>query len=256
MAALGVAALLLASCGSDGDVADDSPPVADVADSVLVEPEADSTDDVPAEPVEEPTDADDTADEPVEELIDDEEEPAESDASGDAEPQDAIQQNGPISISGDPLPILESAEDPAIGTPAPVVTGQSFDGTEVVVGGPSDNATMVVFLAHWCPACNAEVPELVALNAAGSVPDGLDVVAVSTAVTSDRDNFPPSEWIVEKGWPWPTMADDERGSALEAFGASSFPFTVILDADGTVLARREGVATAEATVAFIDAALG
>jgi len=167
-----------------------------------------------------------------------------------------LQQTGPIDIQGDVLVTYgEQADDPAVGFPAPVVSGESFDGTEIVLGAPTENPTLVVFLAHWCPHCNAEVPELIGLDADGRLPEGLDVVGVSTAVAPDRDNFPPSDWIDDRGWPWPTMADDEIGSAIVAYGGSAFPFAVVLDTDGTVLARRAGQATGEETVAFLEAAL-
>ena len=178
--------------------------------------------------------------------------------SGDADassPQ-GLQQNSTITVEGDPLdPYDQSVEDMSVGAAAPVVSGESFDGTAMTVGGPTDNPTMVVFLAHWCPHCNDEIPELIALDEAGELPEGLDVIGVSTAVESSQENYPPSEWIDEKGWAWPTMADDADLTAIAAMGGTSFPFTVVLDEDGNVLARRAGKASAEATTAFLDEAL-
>ncbi len=180
-----------------------------------------------------------------------------SDDASDGEVAQALQQNGPITVDGDPLdPFDSSLDDLAVGKVAPVVSGESFDGTPITFGGPSENATLVVFLAHWCPHCNDEIPELLALDAAGELPDGLDVIGVSTAVDPEADNYPPSDWVVEKGWAWPTMADDENLTAIQAYGGTSFPFAVVLDADGTVLARRAGSSSAAETTAFLDAALG
>ncbi len=138
---------------------------------------------------------------------------------------------------------------------SPVVTGEQFDGTPISIGGPADGPTLLVFLAHWCPHCNAEIPELIELEEAGEIPEELGVIGISTAVASDRPNYPPSEWIVEKGWPWPTMADNEQSDAFLDFGGSGFPFLVMLDADGTVLARQSGESTAEQIKLWIDAAL-
>lgn len=179
------------------------------------------------------------------------------DADGVVEAEPAgLQEFGPVDVDGASLdPYDSSIDDLSVGVASPIVSGESFDGTPIVLGAPTANPTMIVFLAHWCPHCNDEVPELISLDEAGQIPDGLDVVGVSTAVVADRDNFPPSQWIEDRGWPWPTMADDEIQTAISAFGGTSFPFTVIVDADGTVLARRAGQATGDETVAFIEAAL-
>jgi thiol-disulfide isomerase/thioredoxin len=99
---------------------------------------------------------------------------------------------------------------------------------------------MLVFLAHWCPHCNAEIPELIALNDAGEIPNGVDVIGISTGVQPGEENYPPSEWINAKGWPWPILADDEDSTAFLADGGSGFPYTVLLDADGNVLSRVSG----------------
>ncbi len=173
----------------------------------------------------------------------------------DADPA-GLQEYGPIDVEGATLdPYDSTIDDLSVGMQSTVVRGESFDGTELVIGEPTGNPTMIVFLAHWCGHCNAEVPELIALDEAGRLPVGLDVVGVSTAVAADRENYPPSQWVVDKGWEWPTMADDEIQSAISAFGGTAFPFTVVLDGDGTVLARRSGQATGDETVAFLDAAL-
>jgi len=162
----------------------------------------------------------------------------------------------PVEVVGEALPEYDaSVVDPALGLSAPVVTGEQFDGAAITIGGPADGPTLLVFLAHWCPHCNAEIPELLELEEAGDIPAELGVIGISTAVASDRPNYPPSEWIVEKGWEWPTMADDEQSSAFLDFGGSGFPFLVMLDADGTVLARQSGESTSEEIKAWIDAAL-
>ena len=180
---------------------------------------------------------------------------SEADSAGDTDAA-AVQQNGPVDVTGAALdPFDSTIDDLAVGTAAPVVAGESFDGTPITIGGPTENPTFVVFLAHWCPHCNDEVPELIGLEDEGRMPEGLDVIGVSTAVAADRDNYPPSEWIDDRGWPWPTMADDEILSAMNSMGGTSFPFAVVLDTDGNVLARRAGQASADDTVDFLDAAL-
>jgi thiol-disulfide isomerase/thioredoxin len=179
-----------------------------------------------------------------------------TDGASNTDPAGGVQENGPVEVIGTPLaPYDSSIEDLTIGGPSPVVNGESFDGTPITFGGDSENPTFVVFLAHWCPHCNEEIPELIELNSDGRIPDGLDVIGVSTAVRADGENYPPSQWMVDKNWPWPVMADDTELSAIAAEGGTSFPYVVVLDTDGTVLARRAGTATADETADFLEQAL-
>lgn len=171
-------------------------------------------------------------------------------------PSGTIAETWPITVSGTPLPPLEDpATDPAIGTVAPALSGYTFDGTPVEID-PSKGPVMLVFLAHWCEHCNREVPELLKWEASGQIPEGLQVIGVTTAVSADRPNYPPSEWIVDKGWDWPVLADSQSVDAATAMGVSGFPFSVIIDTDGTVLARSSGELGQAGIQAFVDAALG
>ena len=102
-----------------------------------------------------------------------------------------------------------------------------------------------VFLAHWCPHCNAEVPRLLDWKNAGLVPRELNVVGVGTAVATDAANFPPAQWFSNKGWSWPVIVDEYQGkgaagTAATAFGASGWPYFVIIGADGLVKVRKSG----------------
>lgn len=175
-----------------------------------------------------------------------------STSDGGAESGGGIQ-TAPVEVTGDPLPPLprfESDEqipqDAAVGTPAPVLAGVNFDGDPVVIDAATDGPAMVVFLAHWCPHCNNEIPEINQLRDEGRIPDGLDVIAVSTAVRSDAPNYPPSEWLVEKDWTYPVLVDGEAESdqlpppAAGAYGLTSFPFVTLVDGDGNVAARWAG----------------
>lgn len=198
---------------------------------------------------------------PVGETAEGDEAADDADAEADAEAEAGGSQGGetrPVAVTGDPLPPFESADgDPAVGMTAPVLDGESFDGTAVTIGGSDENdgPTMVVFLAHWCPHCNAEIPELIELDERGDLPDDVAIAGVSTAVNPDGDNYPPSEWVVEKGWPFPIMVDSDEFTAINAYGVTGFPFTVLLDENGDVIARKSGSSSADEIQAWIDAAL-
>jgi cytochrome c biogenesis protein CcmG/thiol:disulfide interchange protein DsbE len=161
----------------------------------------------------------------------------------------------PVVVDGAPLAPFESTTgDAAIGSVAPALLGFDFDGEPVEIV-PGDGPTMVVFLAHWCPHCNNEIPVLNEWRDAGLVPDGLDVVGVSTAVAPNRDFYPPSEWLDDKGWAWPVMADSEANEAAQAWGVTGFPAMMIVDEEGKVLGRASGELGSLALQQFVADAL-
>jgi hypothetical protein len=86
----------------------------------------------------------------------------------------------------------------------------------------------------------------------GQMPDDLQVVGVSTAADEARPNYPPDEWLVEKGWDWPVLADDAELTAAMTYGVTGFPFFTIVDADGNVAARGSGEYPIEALQALVD----
>jgi thiol-disulfide isomerase/thioredoxin len=148
----------------------------------------------------------------------------------------------PVEAEGAMLAQLEDPNnDPARGKIAPVVNGFGFDGAPLTIA-PTGKPMLVVFLAHWCPHCNAEIPRLIEWKDSGAMPADLGVVGVSTGARDDAPNWPPSQWVVDKAWPWPVMADNEDQNAAVAFGVSGYPGLILLNGDGKVLARRSGEA--------------
>jgi len=149
---------------------------------------------------------------------------------------------GDPQISGSALPLMPPASQvdvTASGLAAPEVVGQNFDNEEVRMVNDG-RAKAIVFLAHWCPHCQAEVPEVQAwINSGGGV-DGVDIYTIATDMDSTRANFPPSEWLDGEGWTAPVIRDDNENSVLAAYGRGGFPFWAFVNADGTVAARVAG----------------
>jgi thioredoxin-related protein len=81
---------------------------------------------------------------------------------------------------------------------------------------------------------------------------------VSTSVSSNSPNYPPSAWLKRVGWKAPTMADsaDKTKSAAEAFGLSAFPYFVAVDGSGKVVARTTGEISTDEFAALAAKALG
>lgn len=169
----------------------------------------------------------------------------------------AAGENQPVVVVGDALePLTDPADDSAVGRSAPTLEGARFDGSSFVIDPADGTDRLVVFLAHWCPHCNAEIPVLLEWQAMGMIPAGLEIVAVSTAVADDRPNFPPSEWLVEMGWTWDAMADSAEMTAASAYGVTGYPFMVITGPDGVVKGRTSGEKGLEALDAWVIETLG
>jgi cytochrome c biogenesis protein CcmG/thiol:disulfide interchange protein DsbE len=178
-------------------------------------------------------------------------------SSGSDSSADGLQQFGEVTVNGDTLaPYAEGADDPAIGLVAPEVIGEGFTGNAVTT--KTDAPHMIVFLAHWCPHCQAEVPLLVQWERDGLVPAGLEVTAIATATNPTNPNFPPSEWLTREEFPalWPVMVDDGANTAGNAFGATGYPFFVLLDAEGKVVFRGSGEIPMEELTSTIKTTLG
>jgi len=161
-----------------------------------------------------------------------------------------------VVVVGDPLPKFGDGADTAIGLTAPVLEGFGFLGNEVTTtpGTPM----LLVFLAHWCPFCQKEVPVLVNWDSSGTVPDNLDVIAVTTGTDEAQPNFPPSVWLANEKWPelWPVLVDNKDQTAANTFGLAGYPFMVLVGSDGKVLWRNSGEISAEALTEAVNAALG
>jgi cytochrome c biogenesis protein CcmG/thiol:disulfide interchange protein DsbE len=163
-----------------------------------------------------------------------------SGAEGDA---GASLDDAAVTVTGDALsPLPEGGgDDPAIGTPMPTLSGTALDGTSLTIP-TTGRPTLIVFLAHWCPHCQAEVPVVQDWVDGGGLPAGVDLVSVSTAIDPRRPNYPPGEWLEREGWTAPVLVDGQDQAAAAA-GLTAFPFFVAVDGEGNVVARESGELT-------------
>ena len=151
-----------------------------------------------------------------------------------------IEQTRPVTVTGDALPALpDSGTDPAVGTVAPTLKGATFDGTSMEIA-PDGKGKLVLFVAHWCPHCQREVPLLVDHLKDTKLVSGVELVTVATATSHTRPNYPPSTWLEQEGWTAPVLADSADGTAAQAYGLPGFPYLVALDKDGKVVGRISG----------------
>jgi thiol-disulfide isomerase/thioredoxin len=155
------------------------------------------------------------------------------------------------SITGDPLPTFQrDGNDAAVGLAAPAVSGTDFAGNPVAIE-PDGRPKAIMFFAHWCPHCQAEVPVIQAWLSAGGAPEGVDLVSVATSIDPTRPNYPPDAWLQREGWTVPVIADPTNAVA-EAYGLPAFPYWVFVGPDGKVVTRAIG----EMPVTDLEAMLG
>jgi len=159
-------------------------------------------------------------------------------AGNDADSGDRPAETAFAELIGTPLAPF-AQPDPGIGQPVPDLSAQTLTGERVRVGG-DDTARIYAFFAHWCPHCQADLPRTTAWLENNQLPEGVEIIAVSTAVNRTGDNYPPSEWFEREGWPEPVLLDDDDGTLATGMGLTGFPYWVAADRDGTVVARVAG----------------
>jgi len=147
---------------------------------------------------------------------------------------------GETTINGENLPDYagENDDNIAIGLPGPLFSGPNQN-SEIESLEKNGNAKALLFLAHWCPHCQREVPIVQEIINTIGVPDGIDVIAIATSIDRGRDNYPPQDWLFDEGWSETQIYDIDKKIA-RAYGLTSFPYWVFLDKDLNVIARRAG----------------
>lgn len=154
----------------------------------------------------------------------------------------------PTQSSDGSLPAFQdSANDPAV---IGEMTLATVNGTDYYTGdanawAPDDGKARVWLIwAHWCPYCQAELPDLDVWweQNADRFPN-VELVTVSTAIDDSRSN-PLLPYLDAEDFPFPVVVD-ETGEVSQLFGTSAFPFWVVTDADGTVVLRVAGALGAE-----------
>jgi cytochrome c biogenesis protein CcmG, thiol:disulfide interchange protein DsbE len=158
-------------------------------------------------------------------------------AAGERTP--TLSEEGGPAISGAALPEgVDEGDDPAVGLDAPQVTGIAVDGSTVTLGRPHQ---AIVLMAPWCPACQAELPTIVTLDAAGGIPRGVELAIVATFTDDPRTPQPPEVWLRDAGWRGPALIDSTTNVVAEMYGIIGVPTWVLIDGDGRIAHRHTGM---------------
>ncbi len=129
---------------------------------------------------------------------------------------------------------VEVLKKVAIGQPAPDFTQNDPDGNPVKLSSLFGSYLLVDFWAAWCGPCRAENPNIV--KAYQKYHDkGFEVLGVSL----DRDKDKWLEAVEKDGLLWAQVSDLQywQNAAAKLYGINSIPGNVLLDKEGTIIAR-------------------
>jgi thiol-disulfide isomerase/thioredoxin len=120
---------------------------------------------------------------------------------------------------------------PSLPDEAPTFTLPTVGGGSLALTDLRGRPTVLNFWATWCGPCRVELPTLVAFSEAHP-----ELTVVGVAVD---DPAAVARMVTQSGISYPIVIADH--ATVEAYGVSTFPTTVVLDADGRVVTAHTGI---------------
>jgi hypothetical protein len=100
-----------------------------------------------------------------------------------------------IELSGEKVKIMNPSTgiDTAGGKISPTIRYKP-PGDEMNVTHPENNPTIILWVAHWCPYRQEEIPEVIKwIEEDGALEKGLRVASAATSTDPSKPNHPPKE---------------------------------------------------------------
>ncbi len=138
---------------------------------------------------------------------------------------------------------------PVSGEPAPAFSGQTLNGKPVSLRGLEGQVVLLDFWATWCPPCVASLPHLETLHERYRA-QGLVVLGINQE-PDDVEGV--QSFLRQHDVTFPSVRDDQ-GIAW-AYGVYSFPTSVLVGRDQTVVATYRGPPSPRRLEADVRAAL-
>nr|HQU58722.1 TlpA disulfide reductase family protein [Saprospiraceae bacterium] len=129
---------------------------------------------------------------------------------------------------------VKKAQSFMIGGEAPDFTLKTPEGQDMSLSELRGKVVLIDFWASWCGPCRRENPNVVRMY--NEYKDkGFDILGVSLDKTQDRW----VEAIQQDGLSWHHVSDLKgwANEVAQAYGVRSIPHTVLIDAEGKILAR-------------------
>ncbi|MBI3135037.1 MAG: TlpA family protein disulfide reductase [Bacteroidetes bacterium] len=122
------------------------------------------------------------------------------------------------------------------GNPAKEIALPGVNGDTLRLSDLKGKVVLIDFWASWCGPCRRENPNVVAMYKKYNA-DGFEVFSVSLDKSTDAAKWKAA--IEADGLIWPNHVSDLRGwqcAAAMDYGVKSIPFTVLIDAEGKIIA--------------------
>lgn len=119
--------------------------------------------------------------------------------------------------------------------PAPEFKLTSLEGKAFSLADYKGKVILLNFWASWCGPCRAEIPDLVELQ--NKYKDRLQIIGL---VVEDDDRDAIKKFVQESGINYP-VAIASDGIRLRYGGVPALPTSFVLDADGRIVQKHEGL---------------
>ena len=125
-------------------------------------------------------------------------------------------------------------EGPQEGQRAPSFTAARMDGGTITLDDYRGKPTVLVFWASWCGPCRKEAPDVV--RVAKSYGNRVNLVGINAGESVDVAK----RAAPQLGITWPVVLDP-KGKIQSQYEVTGIPLVMILDADGRVRHRNNGI---------------
>jgi thiol-disulfide isomerase/thioredoxin len=137
-----------------------------------------------------------------------------------------------LAAAQDQQPTIRFVRNP---DPAPGFQLTGLDGKPLTLADSHGKVVLLNFWATWCGPCRAEIPDLVALQ--NKYKDRLQILGL---VVDDDDQDAIKSFVTDFGINYPVAlaSDDIR---IQYGGVAALPTSFVLDAEGRVVQKHEGL---------------